>query len=664
MNKPKRVAVIGFDCALPKLIEKHIAEGHLPNFKKLIQGGVFAENCLDPLPTITPPNWATIATGANLGTHQVTDFHVPKEGASHTFLNTECAFSSERVKAETIWDAADKAGKKCIVLNYPGSWPSQMKNGIMVGGLGLSVGESRDGLLALESRVSLCVSQVISTEFYPRGIRGSFQPAEDWKNLDEPGEDPLELAAKIEFVDALEPVEPATWYVLARQSGDAGYDTITLSPSRDMKEAFCTIKPGQWSSKIVTRLKLQDGSEKEGFFRCKILDLSDDASGFALFLTSIIATSGWAFPAEAAAKIDSPEGVPINAAGLGDYSTGVINLETYIETNQIHDQWLGDAAVGLIKDQDWDLFYMHSHPPDWIYHAFLSDMDPATQPDEKKRDAAWDAHLRVYQSQDKMLGRIVEAAGKDTLFVLVSDHGATPDGPMFNPNDPLVKAGLEELLPAEAFDKIFPYGHQKKYAKALGLPDMSKSKATVQGQCYIYVNLKGRDPEGIVDPEDYQKVQLQIIDALYAWVDPGTQKRPIALALTKEDARILGLYGDKVGDVVFAVYPWFSSQHGPILPTGEWGVGSLKSLLVMNGPGIKKGLRLERTCWLQDIVPTICYLSDLPMPADVDGAVIWQALKDPNMKQKEVAKLKDGLARMEAALSRKERAPWDKHDCA
>jgi predicted AlkP superfamily phosphohydrolase/phosphomutase len=664
MNKPKRVAVIGFDCALPKLIEKHIAEGHLPNFKKLIQGGVFAENCLDPLPTITPPNWATIATGANLGTHQVTDFHVPKGGASHTFLNTECAFSSERVKAETIWDAADKAGKKCIVLNYPGSWPSQMKNGIMVGGRGLTVGESRDGLLALESRVSLCASQVISTEFYPRGIRGSFQPAEDWKNLDDPGEDPLELAAQMEFVDALEPVEPATWYVLGRQSGDQGYDTITLSPSRDMNEAFCTIKPGQWSSKIVTRLKLQDGSEKEGLFRCKILDLSDDASGLALFLTSIIATSGWAFPAEAADKIDSPEGVPINAAGVGEYSTGVINRETYIETNEIHDLWLGDAAVGLIKDQDWDLFYMHSHPPDWIYHAFLSDMDPATQPDEKKRDAAWDAHLRVYQSQDKMLGRIVEAAGKDTLFILVSDHGATPDGPMFNPNDPLVKAGLEELLPIEHVEKMFPYGHQKKYAKALGLPDMNKSKATVQGQCYIYVNLKGRDPEGIVESEDYQKVQLQIIDALYAWVDPETKRRPIALALTKEDARILGLYGEKVGDVVFAVYPWFSSQHGPILPTGEWGVGSLKSLCVFNGPGIKKGLRLERTMWLQDIVPTICYLSDLPMPADVDGAVVWQVFKDPNMKQKEVAKLKDGLARMEAALSRKERAPWDKHDCA
>ena len=38
-NIPKRVAVIGFDCAEPHLIQKHIAEGHLPTFKKLFEGG-------------------------------------------------------------------------------------------------------------------------------------------------------------------------------------------------------------------------------------------------------------------------------------------------------------------------------------------------------------------------------------------------------------------------------------------------------------------------------------------------------------------------------------------------------------------------------------------------------------------------------------------------
>jgi len=44
--------------------------------------------------------------------------------------------------------------------------------------------------------------------------------------------------------------------------------------------------------------------------------------------------------------------------------------------------------------------------------------------------------------------------------------------------------------------------------------------------------------------------------------------------------------------------------------------------------------------------------------------VLFQVYKDPDIKVKEVKKLKDGLARMETALQRGERQPWDKHECA
>ena len=176
-NTPKKVAVIGLDCAMPHLILKHIEEGHLPTFKKLIEGGVIAENCLVPYPTVTPPNWASIATGAWPGTHCITDFHVHKTGTTPYNYNIVQAFNSERCKAEYLWDTADKAGKKCVVLNYPTAWPSHMKNGIMVGGAGLSVGEDRDGNLGMGTRDSLCNDQLITTGIYPQAIRSSFQPA-------------------------------------------------------------------------------------------------------------------------------------------------------------------------------------------------------------------------------------------------------------------------------------------------------------------------------------------------------------------------------------------------------------------------------------------------------------------------------------------------------
>jgi len=662
-QNPKKVVVIGLDCALPHLIEKHIAEGHLPTFKKLIEGGVIADNCLVPFPTVTPPNWATIATGASAGTHQITDFHYHLPGTTPDNAHALEAFSSERWQAESIWDAADRAGKKCIVLNFPGAWPSKMKNGIMVGGAGLSVGELRDGLPGLNAKVNLCADQLITTGIYPGAIRGAFEPASGWTDEAELGEDPLEMTAPLNFPSANERPAATTWYLLARQSGGNGYDTATLSPTKDLKDAFCTLKVGQWSRKILTKIAMADGSEREVFFRCKLIELSDDAEECRFLIGAMGATSGWSDPPEIAQEIVSEEGTFAPGGGLRGYSIQWFGADTYAEINDQYTTWLADAATTLMKNHDWDVFFMHSHPPDWFYHVLITEMDEATCPDAAKRKEAWETHLRIYEGQDRMIARIVEAAGKDALIALVSDHGATPDGPMFDPYKVLVPAGLTVML-EDIPDSTEGTSIQQELRIMGKKPDVARSKVLPQREIYVYINLKGRDPEGVVDPADYERVQQEIIDALYTYVDPNTGKRPVALALAKKDARILGLHGDQVGDVVYAIYPWFGGQHGPILPTGEWGVGSLKGLLTFTGPGIKKGHRMQRTCSLLDLVPTVCYLLDLPIPAQAEGSVLYQAFKDPNFKLKEIQKLKDGLARMETALARQEREPWDKHDCA
>jgi hypothetical protein len=89
------------------------------------------------------------------------------------------------------------------------------------------------------------------------------------------------------------------------------------------------------------------------------------------------------------------------------------------------------------------------------------------------------------------------------------------------------------------------------------------------------------------------------------------------------------------------------------------------NLLAFYGLGIdtKKG-STQRAAAAGDVVPTLCYIADLPVPPDCTGAVIYQVLKDPGMKAKEIAKLQEAIQRMEAALQRDNREPWDKHDCA
>ena len=642
-NTPRRVAVIGLDCALPHLIEKHIAEGHLPTFKKLIDEGVIAENCLGTFPTVTPPNWATIATGARAGTHGITGFHLHEPGTSPVNANTRQAFSSDRCQAEFIWDAADKAGKKCIVVNYAGAWPSKMKNGIMVGGTGLSVGEYRDGRPGLSAKITLCADQLVTTGAYPAAIRSEFKPAEGWANVPEMGGEPLEMAVELRFPAAMEKPGETTWYVLVRKTGDNGYDCVTLSPTKDFNESFWTLVVGEWSPKVVTNIKMADGAEREVFFRCKLLELSEEAEDFRLFITALSETSGWSSPPEVAKEIVSEEGTLAPGGGVVGYVLEWFDADTYVEINEQYSRWLGDAAVSLLRKNDWDVFFVHSQSPDWTYHILMTEMDPALCPDEARRRKAWDVHLRIYQAQDRMLAQILQVLDKDTLVILVSDHGATPDGSAFSPYDCLVPAGLtalqeqqggRERVSAAAImvERVIGPG-----ARAMAqVPDVKKSKAIPQRETNVYVNLKGRDPEGVVEPEDYEKVQQEIIDALLGHVDPETGKRPVALALSRQDARILGLHGDAVGDVVYALYPSFGGQHGHILPTARWGIGSLKALLTMTGPGVKRGHRLQRTVWLVDIVPTICYLANLPLPEQAEGAVIYQAFEDMNFKMKEI----------------------------
>ena len=76
----------------------------------------------------------------------------------------------------------------------------------------------------------------------------------------------------------------------------------------------------------------------------------------------------------------------------------------------------------------------------------------------------------------------------------------------------------------------------------------------------------------------------------------------------------------------------------------------MKGLFVMSGPGVKKHQILERTVWLTDIVPTICHLADLPVPQNAEGAILYQALDDPNIKLNELKDIRDKYARVTKAF--------------
>ncbi len=655
MKTAKKIALLGFDCALTNLVRRHIEEGLCPNFKKIFENGTVAENCLVPFPTITPPNWTSMATGAWPGTNNVTDFfrHIP--GTTPEGANAHNAFNWDYVQAESFWEAAEKAGKKSVILNYPMSFNAhkRLKHGTVVGGGSLTVGVYMDGNViadykkipfspTLEKGYAFCDDTLVCTQAMPgNSVKVSFSEKPGWANVDNPGDDPLGVTFKMPFSNSIFNKETtyADWHLLVRNLGGDDYDTVTLSPSKDFKDAFFTIKKGEWSKPFLAEGVLENGGTKTIRMMAKLTELGDEGDSFRLFLTHALNIDGdfWCYPREAAAKLNKGDNVGTNNTGMTAMNIGWIDLDTWLELVGIHYDWMGDSICALLghkdKPEDWDVFFTHAHPTDFIYHALMTELDAATCSSEAMHKKAWELHRELYRHADRYLGRILECFDDETLIVLISDHGATPDGPFVDMNDVLGKAGLLYMKAPENTPSWLanaPENIRVEFMKLVERVDTSKSKAMPQRICYAYVNLKGRDPEGIVEPEDYEKVQREIIDAMMSYRHPKTGKCPFILALPKREAALIGLWGDQVGDVVYALWPEYSMQHGPLLPTSGYGIGDLRTLCVYYGPeiGVKKGYSMERRCNLVDLAPTFCYMTGWPVPEQAEGSVVYQIMED------------------------------------
>lgn len=595
-SKVEKVVVVGLDAPIPGVLKKYAEEGLLPNFKALIDRGVWGKNCLAPFPTITPPNWTAIVTGSTLGTHGITCFnlHIPGDPLNKTHQ----AFTTKDCKVEYIWDVAEKEGIKSIIFNYPSTWPPTIKEGVQVAGMGLSVNESR-----IEPGYDYCCRLFDFQLFTTR----TDLPLATVVELKSSGSS-FEAELHLQFRRALDEFKPITWKFKA----DGG-KALLLTGDREIP-----LKLGEWTENIFGEFETTSGDRKKAVYKLKLLELGDGK--LDLFMTPACAMEGWAYPEKIAEELPYDDGLPLPGAGFAPYRMGWIDEETCVEVEDIQHRWYASAVTYLMKNRDWGMLFMHAHCPDWMYHAIMNQVDPLVADPETVARAEI-IEKACYQSLDRMLGAILQTAGENALVIVVSDHGAVPTlSRNFAMSKILREAGLTVYKTDEEGNEVI---------------DWSKTRAVPQRSCYVYVNLKGRDPDGIVEPEEYEKVVDEIIKVFLDYTDPDLGAKPVAFALKREEARMIGLYGDRIGDVLIGLRPEWGGEHGQIIPPAKLGRGEMNSLFIMAGPGVKKGYEMERTMNLIDIVPTICHLVDLPVPRDCEGAVLYQALEDPDAKRKE-----------------------------
>jgi predicted AlkP superfamily phosphohydrolase/phosphomutase len=265
------------------------------------------------------------------------------------------------------------------------------------------------------------------------------------------------------------------------------------------------------------------------------------------------------------------------------------------------------VAKHLVRTRPWDFFMMVEMGVDRIHHAFWKYMDPE-HPKYEPGNPLEHAIRDYYRYCDQEVGELMSLFPSDTAVLVVSDHGAKKlDGGICF-NEWLIKKGYLTLKSYP--DATTPIG------KA-GI-DWSKTKAWGDGGYYgrLFMNVKGREPQGTIDPHDYEKVRGQLVAEIEGIEDPsgrniGTkayrpedlyrQVRNVAPDLTcyfgNLDWRSIGSVGLK------SVYT-FENDTGPDDANHDWhGIFILRAPKGQLQPaGERQGLSLY------DVAPTVLRL--------------------------------------------------------
>jgi predicted AlkP superfamily phosphohydrolase/phosphomutase len=333
------------------------------------------------------------------------------------------------------------------------------------------------------------------------------------------------------------------------------------------------------------------------------------------------------------------------------------------------------AALHVWRRESWDAFLCVFGELDGVQHQVPWTREEATAAEPAQRAAV----ARCYELADAAIGEIVAAAGADVTIALASDHGfgetrktlylnrwlaqggwLTP-APRLKRRLHLMRRSLRDVAARFGVDVGGRAGSVPVWLPRMERPAVRDAVDWTRTRAFgvdadldgIYLNVRGREPQGIVQPgSEYEEIREALIASLSQLRDTETGEAVIAWARRREDV-FAGPYVEEAPDIVYLTadnsYHESGSLNGTAVmgrdPEQRAGCHRREGVFVIAGPAARRQGTLGR-CRIVDVAPTLLHILGLPVSEDADGEVLLDALDQDYLGHRPVERCAPGAAPM------------------
>jgi predicted AlkP superfamily phosphohydrolase/phosphomutase len=607
----KKVIVIGLDGFEPKIAEPMMRAGELPNLALLSKQGGFSR-VRTTYPAQTPVAWSTFATGTNPGGHGIFDFirRDPKTYLPDLSMNRyeqKNAFLPPKAvnlrRGTPFWELLSAAGLPSSIVRFPCTYPPDNIRGRMLAGMG--VPDLRGGLG--------------TSTFYTSEDDVHAEESENVLRVE-----PVRNVVKTHIIGPRNPKTRSDFEFEVTIELDADAKKVTIL-SEGQPRAL-ELREGQWSPWLKVKFKTGMLQSVKGMVRFHLVQV---APVFELYCSPVnFDPDAPMFPLSS-----PPEYARELAEKIGTfYTTGMVEDHGGLNNGRLSEAAYLDQCEDALRERekmmlfeldrlDEGFFFCLFDTPDRVQHMFWrfgEQQHPANhghvQPEMAR---AIEEH---YRSCDEIVGKALNYADDQTLFVAISDHGMNSFQRGVHLNTWLHDQGLltlrEGVSPGEEAGDFFHH------------VDWSRTKAYALGLSGIYLNLKGREEQGTVDVAEAEKLKASIVKGLAGLPDPSCGKTAVRRVSMREEV-YSGAYAAESPDLMVNFNEGYRVSWGTALggvPAGhfednekKWGGDHIIDPSLV--PGVlfmNRAFDGERASLL-DMAPTILEALGLPKGPAMEG---------------------------------------------